>query len=492
MPGQRPAHSPLAPRAASPAERGMTLMELLIVLGISTVLVVSSLMLLGSAVRSRAREIPAEEAHLAGAGVFDGLDIAIADSASKTPFLDLKATFGTIAPASASKSGTTAPGTGQTFDTTEHTVSPVFMLGPPLRFGADHSITGPVTLHSRPVVENQTGQAFTVLRTDRDAPQMELAATFDRSASIIKLVAHRGASEAAIRKLVSGDVLHVAGRSSGGAPSRFLVRVMGPAREVAIVDEAGTVGVTSGTSAFLHFEVPCSATASTVFPWGLANPQVTGATSDVVEDAAVSKLAAPWTYYTADDGRLYRIEGSIAPAGQLRPGPGGGGGEATVEMLAPRVTGALVARAVLADGSEVTATDTAEIATLARRLRVEIGLVSPIGDGSDSAVQPVALTLELWNQTLGEAEVRVTVGQVVEQTDLEPPAAGFCYLDLNNLSSYPQTIQNLFKNVRTVSDLASLPPAVRAALWEGFDPASSRTWWVQCSALPGGSGGGGK
>lgn len=470
----------------------MTVMELLVVLGIATVLVVSSLMLLGSAVRSRAVEIPAEEAHLAGAGVFDGLDVAIADSAAKTPFLDLKATFGTIGPASASKSGTTAPGTGQTFDTTEHTVSPVFLLGPPLRFGADHTITGPVTLHSRPVVENQTGQAFTVLRTDRDAPQMELASTFDRSASVIRLVTHRGNSEAAVRKLASGDVLHVAGRSSGGAPSRFLVRVMGPAQEVAIVGEAGTVGVPDGTSAFVHFEVPCSATAGTAFPWGLANPQVTGSASDVVEDAAISKLVAPWTYYTAEDGRLYRIEGSIAPAGQLGPGPGGGGAEATVEMLAPRVTGALVARAVLADGSEVTATDTPETAALARRLRVEIGLVSPIGDGSDSATQPVALTLELWNQSLGEAEIRVTVGQVVEVSDHEPPAAGFCYLDLNDLTSYPQTIQNLFKNVHTLADLAGLPPAVRAALWEGFDPESPQTWWVQCSALPGGSGGGGK
>ena len=488
MPGQHPSPRTSAQPITRTAERGMTVMELLVVLAIATVLVVSSLMLLGSAVRSRAVEIPAEEAHLAGAGVFDGLDVAIADSAAKTPFLDLKATFGTIGPASASKSGATAPGTGQTFDTTEHTVNPVFLLGPPLRFGAEHAITGPVTLHSRPVAEHQTGQAFTVLRTDRDAPQMELAATFDRTASVIRLVTHRGNSEAAVRKLASGDVLHVAGRSSGGAPSRFLVRVMGPAREVAIVDSAGTVGVTSETSAFLHFEVPCSATASTAFPWGLANPPDSTGANDVVEDAAVSKLAAPWTYYTADDGRLYRIEGSIAPAGQLGPGPGGGGAEATIEMLAPRVTGALVARAVLSDGSEVTATDSAETAALARRLRVEVGLVSPV-DAGENAVQPVALTLELWQQALGEAEIRVTVGQVVESSDLEPPAAGFCYLDLNDLSSYPTTIQNLFKNVHTVSDLAGLPPAVRAALWEGFDPENSRTWWVQCSALPRGGGG---
>ena len=140
----------------------------------------------------------------------------------------------------------------------------------------------------------------------------------------------------------------------------------------------------------------------------------------------------------------------------------------------------------------MTATDTADTSALARGLGRVGGLVYRLGDVGEAAIQPVALTLELWNQTLGEAEVRVTFGQVVETDDLEPPAAGFCYLDLNNLTSYPQTIRNLFKNVHTIADLAGLPPAVRAALWEGFDPESPQTWWVQCSALPGGSGGGGK
>jgi prepilin-type N-terminal cleavage/methylation domain-containing protein len=487
---RKPAHSKCLPR-----QTGFTIVELIVGIAIFAIIAAVALSILAMTTRSRSAALPAAEALRTGSAVWLELDRAVADSASKTLYLDVAATFGGLGPStpSASKGSegpkppTPAPGSG--LEISEHVAPAVFRTGPPLGFGEQLSVTGPVTIHAAPVASDQVGAAVTVMRTDPATPQLRLGATFAPGAGRLTLIGREGSAVEAIERLATGDCLLVNGLASDGRSAKSLALVTGAPRRISVVENAPTVGLDPGaTSPFAYFEVPCQSSSSTAFPWGLRNPADTPDGTDISSDAAVAKLASPWTYYTTGDNVLVRLEG--APTIVVRKLPGDEDPHAPIiEELATDVTSELAARAVLDDATEVNSTIGEPVRDRIRSVRLEIGIQSPGEDEPGRSTTPVSVTLDIWNESLRDSQILVTVGRLIEVDPNQPPASGYCYFDLNDLSGYSTTIQNMFKNVHAVADLASLPPAVRAALWEGFDPASPSTWWVQCGI---GGGGGGK
>lgn len=474
---------------------GFTIVELLVGIAIFALIAAVALSILAMTTRSRRAALPAAEALRTGSTIWLELDRAVADSASKTLYLDVAATFGGLGPStpSASKGSagpkppTPAPGSG--LEISEHVAPAVFRTGPPLGFGEQLSVTGPVTIHAAPVAANQVGAAVTVMRTDPATPQLRLGATFAPGAGRLTLIGREGSAVEAIERLAAGDCLLVNGLASDGRSAKSLALVTGPPRRIAVVENAPTVGVDPGTeSPFAYFEVPCQSSSSTAFPWGLRNPADCPDGTDISSDAAVAKLAAPWTYYATDANVLVRLEG--APTIVVRTLPGDEEPQASVvDELATDVASPLAARAVLDDATEVNSTVGENLRDRIRSVRLEIGVQAPGDADAGLSTTPVSVTLDIWNESLRDSRVLVTVSRLVEVDPNQPPASGYCYFDLYDLSGYSTTIQNMFKNIHTVADLASLPPTVRAALWEGFDPQSPSTWWVQCGI---GGGGGGK
>jgi prepilin-type N-terminal cleavage/methylation domain-containing protein len=487
---RKPAHSNRLPR-----QTGFTIVELIVGIAIFAIIAAVALSILAMTTRSRSAALPAAEALRTGSAVWLELDRAVADSASKSLYLDPAATFGNIGPSTTTSAkgstgplaGTPPPGSG--LETSEHVAPAVFRTGPPLGFGEQLSITGPVTIHTDPVAFDQVGAAVTVLRTDPTTPQLRLGSTFAPGAGRLTLVGREGPAVEAIERLASGDCLLINGLASDRRSAKSLALVTGPARRISVTENAPTVGLDPGAaSPFAYFEVPCESSASTAFPWGLRNPQETPDGTDISADAAVAKLAAPWTYYTTDENVLVRLEG--APTTVVRKLPGDEQPQASiVDELATDVASPLAARAVLDDATEVSSTVGENLRDRIRSVRLEIGVRAPGAADPGVSTTPVSVTLDIWNESLRDARVLITVSRLVEVDPNQPPASGYCYFDLNDLSGYSTTIQNMFKNIHSVADLATLPATVRAALWEGFDPQSPQTWWVQCGI---GGGGGGK
>lgn len=470
-------------------DAGFTIAETLVGVAIFAVIAAITLSMLAMTTRSRNAALPAADALRSGSAIWLELDRAVADSAAKTLYLDMAATFGSLSPANEARTPRPpVPPSG--LEINEHVAPAVFRTGPPLGFGSTLSITGPVTIHEAVVAADQRGAAVTVLRTDPEMPQLRLGSTFAPVAGRIELVGREGVAATAIERLRAGDCLLVNGLASDGRSARSLALLTSAPRRIAVVDSAATVGVTPVESPFFHYEATCASSSSTAFPWGLSNPPDTPDGTDIAEDAAVAKIAAPWTYYTTDQNVLVRIEG--APTVTESKLPGDEQPQASVvDELATGVASALSAKAILDDRREVTTTVGEDVRERVRSVRLEVGIRDE-GDQGGLSTTPVSVTLDVWNESLRDSEILVTVSRLVEADPDDPPAEGYCYFDLNDLSSYPASVRNMFKNVRTVADLATLPANVRAALWEGFDPQSPSTWWVQCRLTGGGSGGGGK
>ncbi len=290
-------------------ERGLSVVELLVSLGVLAIVGATIVMALSATMRANNTIVPAAERIAVRERVATELRTA-QDGALELGFFDATATVRSLlesgstsldAKGGSDEGGGKDPGGGgggggNHVPIGTSAVDGVYGWGTGVLVGG-RRVLGPVAVWNAEVVSGQEGPLVVSIRTEPHAGAFKLSENFVSSSRRIRLTASSARDVARITSLRDGDILYVNGLSPDQQPATAIAALVSEPRQI----PAPAIETSSNAPAYVCFEVSVAA-PDAPYDYGLSNAPETAQGVTILSSASVTlldRVSPVVDYYTA-------------------------------------------------------------------------------------------------------------------------------------------------------------------------------------------------